>query len=340
VTAATGANTIANGNNGAQVWNWAQTTNSQTAFTFGETSAATGTTDTEVAISTAANSTATPLAITQGAISNTTATPAFTITSTYNDASLSPIGAKFAFTETTDGTPTYFEILGGPSATTTEYAFLNNQFELNGIITESSGSNNMQICGGNNSAGNCTVSSNALVGGLSAQGAGDSATTSGGQAGYGIFRGGMLTGATPNAAELEGPTQLGAGYLKGTAIANVGDVVCGTTTAYTVTDCAITPATNVIGIATSTTNPIGIVTDGQALVKLDGALTAIGDNVCIGTTTAGLAHDNGSTTTACTLGTAIGVIIADSGTLTGMSGNTTAAVAMSTTLVLVQLHIK
>jgi hypothetical protein len=150
----------------------------------------------------------------------------------------------------------------------------------------------------------------------------------------------MLSGATPNAAELEGPTQLGAGYLKGTAIAAVGDVVCGTTTAYTVTDCTHTgPGTNIIGIATSTTNPIGIVHDGQALVALDGALTAIGDNVCMGTTTDGKAHDNASTSTACTLGTAIGVIIADSGTLTGMSGDTTAAVAMSTTLVLVQLHI-
>lgn len=46
ITAATGANTIANGNNTGQVWNWANTTNTTVAFTFGETSAATNGTST------------------------------------------------------------------------------------------------------------------------------------------------------------------------------------------------------------------------------------------------------------------------------------------------------
>ena len=32
-------NTIANGNNSAQIWNWALTSNGVTAFTFGETTA-------------------------------------------------------------------------------------------------------------------------------------------------------------------------------------------------------------------------------------------------------------------------------------------------------------
>ena len=41
ITAATGANTIASGNNYDQIWNWALTTNSHSAFTFGETTAAT-----------------------------------------------------------------------------------------------------------------------------------------------------------------------------------------------------------------------------------------------------------------------------------------------------------
>jgi len=46
ISAATGANTIASGNNTGQVWNWANTTNSTVAFTFGETSAATNGTTT------------------------------------------------------------------------------------------------------------------------------------------------------------------------------------------------------------------------------------------------------------------------------------------------------
>lgn len=44
-------------------------------------------------------------------------------------------------------------------------------------------------------------------------------------------------------------------------------------------------------------------------------------------------------TTACVLGSAIGVIVDNSGTINQMSGATTAGIAMSTTLALVQLHI-
>ena len=66
ITAAAGSNTIANGNN-PQVWNWAQTTNSQTAFTFGETTAATGTSDVEHQITTLTTSTAVAFQLTQGA---------------------------------------------------------------------------------------------------------------------------------------------------------------------------------------------------------------------------------------------------------------------------------
>lgn len=46
ITAATGAVTIANGNNTGIIWNWANTTDSTVAFTFGETSAATNGTST------------------------------------------------------------------------------------------------------------------------------------------------------------------------------------------------------------------------------------------------------------------------------------------------------
>ncbi len=83
VAAATGANTIANGNHGAQVWNWAQTSNSQTAFTFGETTAATGTGDIELAVSTLAGSTSIPLSV-GNSLTGSQTVAALSITPTWN----------------------------------------------------------------------------------------------------------------------------------------------------------------------------------------------------------------------------------------------------------------
>lgn len=83
VTAATGANTIASGNSGGQVWNWAQTTNSQTAFKFGETAAATGTSDLEVAIATLGGSTAIPLTVSDSLTGSQTL-PALSVACTWN----------------------------------------------------------------------------------------------------------------------------------------------------------------------------------------------------------------------------------------------------------------
>lgn len=88
LTAATASATIANGNNPI-VWNWAQTTNSQTAFTFGETTAATGTTDKLLALTTLSGSTAVPLTITNSATSGQS-THSFDINPTWN------VGSTFA----------------------------------------------------------------------------------------------------------------------------------------------------------------------------------------------------------------------------------------------------
>ena len=70
ITAAAGANTIASGNNHSQIWNWALTSNSVSAFNFGETTAATGGTSTSGVpnqvigkFSTLAASTASPLSV-------------------------------------------------------------------------------------------------------------------------------------------------------------------------------------------------------------------------------------------------------------------------------------
>lgn len=62
ITAATSTNTIASGDNGGQIWNWAMTTAGRIAMTFGETTAATSTgTPYIVKMVTLAGSTASPL---------------------------------------------------------------------------------------------------------------------------------------------------------------------------------------------------------------------------------------------------------------------------------------
>ncbi len=70
MTAATAANTIANGNNTGQVWNWANTADTTVAMTFGETTAATNGTSTSgvpnqvlFKLGTLASSTQSPLSV-------------------------------------------------------------------------------------------------------------------------------------------------------------------------------------------------------------------------------------------------------------------------------------
>lgn len=106
ITAANGTATIASGNNPI-TWNWAQTTDAQDAFAFGETSAATGGTLTnglanqaELAISTATNSTAAPLEVVQGSITNTVATPLAQFEGTWNNAGLTGEGLLMNITNT------------------------------------------------------------------------------------------------------------------------------------------------------------------------------------------------------------------------------------------------
>lgn len=343
--------TIANGNNPLTI-NCAQTSNTQSCVAFGETTAATGgSANNEFAISTAANSTSIVLNVTQGAIStvfptaavnitqgaNTGATnvPALNISTTLNNASLTGGVMTFAVSNTSSaGTQSFINFLGGAAAGTTEAIIdLAGNFRAAGNFESTATTGNSVFTGGV-----ATASSNGALGGATFQGSHNSSNGSSVKAGYNIVSSGILSNATPNAAALEGVVEIQAGYLKGTAIANVGDVVCGTTTAFTVTDCALA-ASNIVGIADTTTNPVGVIGYGTALVKFDGA-TTLGDTACGPPTaagTAGLAHDNG--TTACVLGSAVGVIIANSGTITVASATTTAAVAMSSTLALVQLHI-
>lgn len=106
LTAAQGADTIANGNN-VQIWNWAQTTNSQSTMTFGETSAATAGTltnalanQTVLLVQTAGASTATPLDVKQGTLTGVTAFPLMQLRGGWSNASLTGIGLIMNITDT------------------------------------------------------------------------------------------------------------------------------------------------------------------------------------------------------------------------------------------------
>lgn len=198
---------------------------------------------------------------------------------------------------------------------------------------------NVSFCGGS-AANQCAPNnSNAQAGSTTYQGADDSNSGSSTKAGVTILRGGMLTNATPNAAALEGELNLGIGGVKGSAIANVGDVL--TASAQdTYTDCEL-GCTSIVGIASNTATPVGVIMYGTALVKLDATgFIAIKDHICgppASTGTIGLAHDNGSTQ--CPAGQNIGIAVANVGTLVQMSGSSTTSTAMSTTLIKVALHI-
>lgn len=350
--------TIADGNNPLTISS-AQTTNNQSAVSFTEASAATGGSgNNELAVTTAANSASTDLSVTQGAISTvfptaavnisqgsntgTTAVPALNISSTWNNASLAGSGIKLSVTNSASTAASTLLLLdGGTGGATQEFAVT-----AGGLVQATS---NIETASGNYygtaastavtiASGTGTTSSNGAAPAMIAQGEDNSSTGAAVVGGTGILRGGLASAASPNAAALMGPAEVAGGALKGSAIANVGDVLCSTTTAETVTDCP-TGATNIVGIATSTSNPVTFVSDGQVPVKTDNATTA-GDILCAPSVTVGLAHDNG--TTSCGPGvTTIGTVQANSGTnaVTIPSGTSTTTATPASTLPLAQLHI-
>ena len=335
LTAATASNSISNGNN-PQTWQSQLTTNSTNFLTLSESAAGTATGANILSISTAAGSTVTPLTV-ANSLSGSQTLSALVIAPTWNTTGVVDAALLVNPTNNASGAAS---LLADFSASSAQKAVIDKGGDIaiaganfGGLLATS----NITLCGGD-ALTSCTSSTNGLVGGVIVQGQDDNGTGSAIRAGFAILRGGELTNATPNGAALEGGAQVGMGALKGSAIAAAGDIVCSTTTAFTVTDCSHTgPAATVLGIAMSTTNPIGLVFNGMVPVKLDNTAT-IGDVVCMGTTTDGQGHDNG--TSACgTLSTTIGVVIATSGTFTGMAGSGTGNTTLSTSLPLVVLHI-
>jgi hypothetical protein len=137
ITAATGSNTIASGNN-PQVWNWAQTTNNQTAFTYGETTAATGTGDIGVAVKTLAGSTAIPLSV-ANSLTGSQTLPALSITPTWNTTGVVDAALLVKVTNTASGTGSLLEDLqvGGTSQWSADKA--GNTSQIGNLTTGSTG---------------------------------------------------------------------------------------------------------------------------------------------------------------------------------------------------------
>lgn len=104
IAAATGSNTIANGNNGLQIWNWAPTSN-QVSFQFGETTAATGGTlgnQYGVKFVTLSGSTSIPVNITDS-LSGSQTLPALHITPTWNTTGVVDAALLINITNTASG---------------------------------------------------------------------------------------------------------------------------------------------------------------------------------------------------------------------------------------------
>ena len=105
ITAATASNTLANGNHGLQIWNWAPTSN-QVSFTFGETTAATsGTLGNQygVQVITLAGSTSVPLNVTSSLTGSQTL-PTVHITPTWNTTGVVDAALLINPTNTASGT--------------------------------------------------------------------------------------------------------------------------------------------------------------------------------------------------------------------------------------------
>ena len=228
----------------------------------------------------------------------------------------------------TGGTVTNGTLSGG----TVKYAFgSNGSLGIAGNY-QATANTLLQFCGGQ-----CSTSANGLGAGATFQGSDNSNSGSATKGGYAILRAGGATNASPNAAALEGMTQVVVPMLAGTTT-TAGLAMCGSTTQFKVSACGTAPAVNFVGISAGTTGgTVFVVTDGEAVMTLSAAGT-LGDTVCLSTSTAGNGTDSGGQGVCSTAGAHVGTIVANSGTITAASGSTNGTYALSSTSVVVVLH--
>lgn len=332
LTAATATNTIANGNF-QQIWNCAPT-GANPCITFGESTAnatAASLTNGLLNLNTLSGSLTTPLTINQAGVTTATSVPALQINTTLPNSSAADTALGITITNSggvTIGSNYFFQFGTGGSALAK--MDLGGAFYLSGPIVSNSQSGSFKACGGTTS--NCVANVAASLGNAWVQGADNASNNAAAKPGFTLLRAGMLTATTPSASATEEPIQIGAGFL-GTASAAF-NIVCATATAFTVADCP-TAGLNLIGVATSASNPVAVVIEGSVPVNLDNTGVA-GDLVCQSSSAVGQGHDNGST--ACAAGKAIGVVIAIAGSITTMTGSTTGSQTLTATTPLVLLH--
>jgi hypothetical protein len=341
ITAAAGSNTIANGNN-PQIWNWAQTTNSQSAFTFGETTAATGTGDIELNVQTLASSTAVPLQVTAGGTANGVQV---STTGLLQAIGTGGINATLVNSNTypASGALTSGGVLCATSTTTvTTSALLGGSIITGGGVGNCPTASNVLISSGpvirtNTNAGTVTytggngnVSANSALGGAIVQGpsqtgaggsssaggvaglfGGDNAATNTGSiaGSVGVYAG-LSTGASNTGHQ--GLVEVAGGFAKGTTVTQ-WNLQCSQSTAENTQDCGASPL-NIIGVAENVgTVGVQVVYSGDVPINASAAVTA-GDSVCAGTT-AGKVTDSGGTGS-CTTGDLVGWVTHTSGTYT------------------------
>jgi hypothetical protein len=344
-------------NNGSNelTWGWTPTM-ARASLNFGELTAATGgsvvsglSNQPIMQLSTVSGSTAAPLYLYQAGLtsaSGSPAPPALQINSTWNNTGVTDSGIVESITNTVSGAgSTLLNLLvGGTSvysispqgnttaagtATAGTFASTSTTGPALKVANTSGASINatvptalITIAGGTDAV------NNGISGAFIGRGANNSSSVAAASAGSAYLQGGSLT--TAGSAGSFGLVQVDAYYWRGT-IANSGDVVCQTTTAYTVSDCAVTPAVNVIGVVSGTIgNPAQVAIEGTAGVHIDNTAT-IGDFICLSTTTAGLGHDNGAVICP-TAGAQVGIVTAVSGTPD--------SITLSTTFPAVTLHFR
>lgn len=160
ITAATGANTIASGNNAAQIWNWAQTANTQTAFTIGETTAATsGTLGNQYGFKavTLAGSTAVPMNVTSSLTGSQTL-PTLHITPTWNTSGVVDAALLVNVTNTASGAAS--KLIDAQTGGTSEFSVDKSGV---GSFTSSVGTGTQPACTAGTAGGICFTEGSALT---------------------------------------------------------------------------------------------------------------------------------------------------------------------------------
>ena len=357
LTAATAANTINSAGN-IQTWNWTTTNPNASLFNIGESAPSSGGNNTGIlstqallSANTLAGSTATPFSVTQGANTSANGIPVAQFATTWNSAAMVGSGLALSVTNTASAAGSkLFSLYAGAAGTTSVFSVdpVGNISATGGVSTTGVGSFSGISTGSPFHAngtqvnlvvqGGADATFNGYTGGGWFRGADNNSGLAAAAGGYAMLRGGMLYGAYV-AGQAEGATLVASGYKLGT-IAAAFDAVCGTTTAFTVSDCTTAPQVNVIGIATGTGAAVNVVGYGTVPVHLAAALTNIGDTVCLSTTVAGAMVDSGGQGN-CAAGTQIGIIVASSGALQIPTGlGVASTITLSTTQPLVQLHIR